>query len=61
MEEKKSEEIFLKVQDLANRWKISESPIYNGISNGTFPVKPVKIGRRVRFRLKDVEKYEETL
>ena len=51
---------FLTVEELAERWKVSRSYIYNRLSNKSFPVKPKRFGRLVRFRLKDVEEYERS-
>jgi excisionase family DNA binding protein len=52
---------FLTVEQLAERWGVSKSHIYNRLSAKTFEIKPVRFGRLVRFRLEDVEEYEATL
>jgi predicted DNA-binding transcriptional regulator AlpA len=44
----------LDIQDLANRLKIPEKTIRNKLSNGTWPISPVRIGRALRWRESDV-------
>ncbi len=56
-----AEKQLLTVKDLAHRWSISPRTIYNEISKKTFPIKPKKIGRLVRFRLTDIEQFEANL
>jgi excisionase family DNA binding protein len=46
----------LTAEDLAQRLGISRSDIYEQVKRGTLPC--LKIGRRVRFRLQDVERWE---
>ena len=58
MKNNPAEKQLLTVKDLANRWSISPRSIYNEISKKTFPLKPKKIGRLVRFRLTDIERWE---
>ena len=53
-----AEKQLLTVKDLAHRWSISPRSIYNELSKKTFPLKPKKIGRLVRFRLTDIERWE---
>jgi len=53
-----AEKQLLTVKDLANRWSISPRTIYNELSKKTFPLKPKRKGRLVRFRLTDIEKWE---
>jgi len=49
------------VKDLARHLKISPRTIYNKTSNGTFPIKPIRIGRLLRFRREDINAYLESL
>ena len=42
------------IQDLANRLKIPKKTIRNKLSNGTWPIQPVRIGRALRWRESDV-------
>ena len=51
---------YLTVKELAERWRVSLPYIYNRLSAGTFVIKPFRIGRLVRFRIEDVEKYERS-
>ena len=53
-----AEKQLLTVKDLAHRWSISPRTIYNELSKKTFPLKPKRKGRLVRFRLTDIEKWE---
>ena len=54
---KKATEV-LTVKQLAKRWEVSESYIYNRLSAGTFVIRSFRIGRLVRFRIEDVEEFE---
>jgi hypothetical protein len=40
----------LNIEDLANRLKIPPKTIRNKLSNGTWPIGPVRIGRALRWR-----------
>jgi predicted DNA-binding transcriptional regulator AlpA len=40
--------------ELSNALKISAKTIRNKLSNGTWPIKPVRIGRALRWRESDV-------
>jgi predicted DNA-binding transcriptional regulator AlpA len=44
----------LNIQDLADRLKIPTKTIRNKLSNGTWPIRPVRIGRALRWREADV-------
>jgi predicted DNA-binding transcriptional regulator AlpA len=44
----------LDIKDLANRLKIHPKTIRNKLSNGTWPIDPVRIGRALRWRESDV-------
>jgi predicted DNA-binding transcriptional regulator AlpA len=44
----------LDIEDLANRLKIPPKTIRNKLSNGTWPISPVRIGRALRWRESDV-------
>jgi len=64
MKEDKTDETkkLLKVTDLSRKFGISPRTIYNQLSHGTFPIKPIRIGKRLlRWRRRDVEKYLESL
>ena len=54
----------LSVQEAAAYLGISARTIYNGISRKAtkpFPVKPKRIGKLVKFDLKDLDRYIENL
>jgi predicted DNA-binding transcriptional regulator AlpA len=44
----------LNIQDLADRLKIPPKTIRNKLSNGTWPITPIRIGRALRWRETDV-------
>jgi predicted DNA-binding transcriptional regulator AlpA len=44
----------LDIEDLANRLKIPPKTIRNKLSDGTWPISPVRIGRALRWRESDV-------
>jgi excisionase family DNA binding protein len=45
-------------QELADFWRVTRRSIYNLVSAGTIPVKPIKIGKRIlRWRTSEVEQY----
>ena len=57
-----SEQTLLTIQDLASRWAMSERTIYNRITRNTdrpFPIRPLRIGRLVRFPLQAVLDFEQ--
>jgi predicted DNA-binding transcriptional regulator AlpA len=54
----------LSVEETATYLGISPRSIYNGIGRKTkspFPIKPKRIGRLVKFDLKDIEAYVDSL
>lgn len=61
MKKEKSEKELLTVRDMARRFIISDRTVYNKVSNGTFPIKPIRIGRLLRFRREDVDAYIDSL
>jgi predicted DNA-binding transcriptional regulator AlpA len=59
-----SQKRLLTVPEAANFLSISPQHIYNGISRNAkkpFPVKPKRIGGAVRFDIKDLEAFVESL
>jgi predicted DNA-binding transcriptional regulator AlpA len=44
------------IDDLSKTLKIPAKTIRNKLSNGTWPIKPVRIGRALRWRESDVTK-----
>ncbi len=61
MKEKElSSKHFITIFDIANRYSISTSTIWRWIKLGKFP-KGKKIGGTARWRLSDLEKFEENL
>ncbi len=53
-----NEEILLTTADLARRWRTSEQAVYAARHRGECP-RAVKRGRRLLWRLKDIEVWEE--
>jgi len=54
----------LTAEEVANYLGISVQTIYNKCSKNAkhpFPIKPVRVLRKLRFRLSDLEKYIESL
>ena len=54
----------LNAEELANYLQLAKQTIYNKCSKNAkhpLPIKPIRIGRRLLFRLSDVEKYIESL
>ena len=50
---------YLKDTEVANRYRISRPTIWRWVKNGTFP-KPVRLGEgSTRWRLADLEKWEQ--
>jgi predicted DNA-binding transcriptional regulator AlpA len=43
------------IKDLADRLKIPPKTIRNKLSNGTWPIEPLRIGKALRWRESDVE------
>lgn len=57
-----AENLLLTVEETAKKLSISKQTIYNGVarkSKRPFPIKPRRVGRCVRFSLKDVEAFME--
>jgi predicted DNA-binding transcriptional regulator AlpA len=48
------EEQLIDIKDLAGILKIPAKTIRNKLSNGTWPIEPLKIGKAVRWRQSDV-------
>jgi excisionase family DNA binding protein len=48
--------VFLTVPELAARWSVTDRTLRRLVGQGDLPV--TRIGRSVRFRLSDVERYE---
>ncbi len=62
MDEKKHEQEFYTVKDLALKLRISDRTIYNQLSAGTFPIRPKRIGNRlIRFHRDSINTYLESL
>lgn len=49
------------IQDLSANTGLSRQTIYNKLSAGTFPIKTKRIGRRLRWDRKDVDRYLDQL
>jgi predicted DNA-binding transcriptional regulator AlpA len=47
----------IKTGEMAELIDYKQGTIYNKISKGTFPIKPIRADRRLRFRLIDIAKY----
>ena len=60
-ERSESENELLTVRGVARRLIISERTVYNKLSAGTFPIKPIRVGRLLRFRTEDINTYIESL
>jgi predicted DNA-binding transcriptional regulator AlpA len=50
------EDRLIDINDLANTLKIPAKTIRNKLSDGTWPIRPVRIGRALRWRESDVER-----
>ena len=64
MEKKLPEKRLLSVKETAAYLGISERTIYNQIhrqAKKKFPVKPKRIGKLVKFDIRDLERYVESL
>ena len=61
MEKKESENELETVKGVARRLIISERTVYNKLSAGTFPIKPIRVGRLLRFRTEDINAYLDAL
>lgn len=49
------------LDDLSKILKIPTGSIRNQLCRGTFPIRPLKIGRLLRFKVADIEQYLESL
>jgi excisionase family DNA binding protein len=59
---KKGQKELLTVKDLAKLLVVSERTIYNKVSAGNFPIRPIRIGRRLlRWRRHDIDEYIASL
>jgi predicted DNA-binding transcriptional regulator AlpA len=47
----------LTLEELAKVFKVAPGSIRNQLSRGTFPVKPLRIGRLLRFKSEDVQRF----
>jgi excisionase family DNA binding protein len=64
MKDYKIKNRLLTAQELANYLQLAEQTIYNKCSKNAkhpLPIKPIRIGRKLRFKLSDVERYIESL
>jgi predicted DNA-binding transcriptional regulator AlpA len=50
-------EPLIDINGLAQLLRVSAKTIRNKLSNGTWPIPPVRIGRSLRWRLSDVEAF----
>jgi predicted DNA-binding transcriptional regulator AlpA len=48
------EDRLIRIEDLAECLKIPAKTIRNKLSNGTWPIRPIRIGRALRWRESDV-------
>ena len=51
------EEQLIDINDLAEILKIPAKTIRNKMSNGTWPIEPIRIGKSVRWRHSDVQAF----
>ncbi len=49
------------IQDLSAYTGLSRQTIYNKLSAGTFPIKTKRIGRRLKWDRRDVDRYLDQL
>jgi len=59
--ENKNFKLLVSVPEVAYMLGISAQSVYNQLSQKSFPIKALRIGRLVKFRMKDVERYVEEL
>jgi predicted DNA-binding transcriptional regulator AlpA len=50
---------FLNRKDIAGIFSMTPGAVSVALSKGTFPIAPIRIGRRIRWRLSDVKKFIE--
>ena len=48
---------FYTVKEISTILNISPQTIYNAMSKKTFPIKPKRMGKAVRFDIKDIEAF----
>lgn len=53
--------LFITIKELAELLGISPRSIYNQLSAGKFPITPKRVGRLIRFDVRDVEAYIASL
>ncbi|MFA4901308.1 MAG: helix-turn-helix domain-containing protein [Desulfobaccales bacterium] len=51
----------LDIQDLSDYVGLSRQTIYNKLAAGTFPIKTKRIGRRLKWDRKDVDRFLDQL
>ena len=61
MEKKSNKEwnkkLLIGVREMARLLDIAPQTVYNSVSKGDFPIEVKRVGRLVKFRLADVERY----
>ena len=50
------DDLLIDINDLSQQLKIPPKTIRNKLSNGTWPLEPVRIGRALRWRQSEVER-----
>lgn len=50
------DDFLIDINDVAKQLKIPAKTIRNKLSNGTWPLKPVRIGRALRWSQSDIER-----
>ncbi len=50
-------EQLIDINDLAEILKIPTKTIRNKLSNGTWPIEPIRIGKSIRWRQSDVQQF----
>ena len=50
------DDCLIDIQDLGRQLKVPVKTIRNKLSNGTWPLEPVRIGRALRWRQMDVDR-----
>lgn len=62
--DERSKKRLLSVEEVGAYLGISPRTIYNGICRGSkkpFPIKPKRVGKLVRFDIKDLDRYVDSL
>ena len=52
---------FYTVRETAQMLSIAPQTIYNALSDKSFPIKPKRLGKSVRFDIRDIEAFIENL